>query len=119
VVTSFLNRRGHSVPHLRRYDEPGLLQEVEKRLGSSIPSLSEDLSLPSELQARMAGGSGGGMRAPSSLALVHVCQNPQGFGIPGPGSTRADALSMRYCALSKAAVWRCLVCVRVVSVLVA
>lgn len=39
-----------------RYDEPGLLQEVEKRLGASIPSLAEDLSLPPELQARLAGG---------------------------------------------------------------
>jgi hypothetical protein len=43
---------------LHRYDEPGLLQEVEKRLGSSIPSLSDDLSLPPELQARLAGRMG-------------------------------------------------------------
>lgn len=39
-----------------RYDEPALLQEVEARLGGvSIPSLAEDLSLPSDLQARLAG----------------------------------------------------------------
>jgi hypothetical protein len=38
-----------------RYDEPALLQEVEKRLGASIPSLADDLSLPPDLQARLAG----------------------------------------------------------------
>jgi hypothetical protein len=54
----------------RRYDEPALLQEVEKRLGSSIASLAEDLSLPPELQARLAGASS----VSAYLCVnVHVC----------------------------------------------
>ncbi|KAI7842747.1 hypothetical protein COHA_003675 [Chlorella ohadii] len=48
--------------HTIWYDEPQLLQDVEKRLTRPIPALAADLSLPAEIAARVAGtqaGSGG------------------------------------------------------------
>eukprot|EP00879_Flechtneria_rotunda_P017692 GHRR01018544.1.p4 GENE.GHRR01018544.1~~GHRR01018544.1.p4 ORF type:complete len:100 (-),score=30.83 GHRR01018544.1:599-898(-) len=38
-----------------RYNEQELLKEVEARLHASIPSLNNDMSLPADIQARLAG----------------------------------------------------------------
>lgn len=69
-----------------RYDEPQLLKEVEKRLGASIPSLAEDLSLPPELQARLAGGPGLSLRL-FIYVLLCVCRAASSVGgladVPG------------------------------------
>jgi hypothetical protein len=56
----------------RRYDEPALLEEVEKRLGSSIPSLADDLSLPPDLQARLAGAWDGHVTILKTVVLKTV-----------------------------------------------
>ena len=44
----------------RRYDEPALLQAVERRLGHPVARMPADLSLPESIQAKMVRGGGGG-----------------------------------------------------------
>ncbi|PSC75014.1 ATP-dependent RNA helicase DDX1 [Micractinium conductrix] len=41
------------------YDEPQLLQDIEKRLSRPIAALDADLSLPADIAAHVAGGGGG------------------------------------------------------------
>ncbi|KAL4855255.1 ATP-dependent RNA helicase DDX1 [Chlorella vulgaris] len=48
--------------HTTWYKEQQLLQAVEKRLGSPVAALDEDLSLPPDIAARVAGGSGSEVR---------------------------------------------------------
>lgn len=64
------------------YNEAQLLKDVEARLAAPIPSLNEDMSLPPEIAARLAGeggaygqARGGGVSAEVTERLASIRQN--------------------------------------------
>ncbi|EFJ48542.1 hypothetical protein VOLCADRAFT_90875 [Volvox carteri f. nagariensis] len=78
--TKTTDKGGHTI----WYDEKALLGAIETRLGRSIPSMSEDLSLPAELAERLAAGGdkygqqrGGGVSQEVTAHLEQIAQNVQ------------------------------------------
>lgn len=66
------------------YDEPALLKEVEARLGKEVPALPADLSLPSDIFARVSGADGGvkygqGKGGEAAAFAKEVAERAEGF----------------------------------------